>query len=254
MIPSIQPLLAGNWKMNGTGESLEELRTIASGVCSDSDCSFEVLICVPGTLLFRASGVLEGKNLFLGGQDCHFSDSGPYTGDISAHMLKEAGASHVILGHSERRVAYCESDSIVCAKVKAAWRAGLVTIICIGETLEERKDGRVLDILERQLEESVPDGAASWNTVIAYEPIWAIGTGQIPTLADIAQVHGFIREKMRCRFGENGLTMRLLYGGSVKSSNAREILGVAHVNGALIGGASLRGLDFLSVCDVYRKL
>ncbi|WP_413154763.1 triose-phosphate isomerase [Bartonella sp. cb54] len=254
MSPNIRPLIAGNWKMKGTGESLGELRAIAAAISSDLGCLLEALICVPATLLSRAFDTLEGENLFLGGQDCHFDDSGPYTGDISAFMLKEAGASHVIIGHSERRTVYYESDEVICTKVQAAWRAGLVALVCIGETLEERANNKVLDVLSRQLERSLPDGATAQNTIIAYEPVWAIGTGNAATIEDVAEVHEFIRHKMRSRFGDEGSKMRLLYGGSVKASNALELLSVAHVNGALVGGASLKAVDFLAICDVYRKL
>ncbi|WP_208437472.1 triose-phosphate isomerase [Bartonella taylorii] len=254
MSPNIRPFIAGNWKMNGTGESLGELRAIAAGVSSDLGRLFEALICVPTTLLSRASDTLGGENLLLGGQNCHFDDHGPYTGDVSALMLKEAGASHVIIGHSERRTVYQESDAIVCAKVQAAWRAGLVALVCIGETLEERKNNKVLDVLTRQLKESLPSDATAENVIIAYEPVWAIGTGNTATSADVAEVHNFIRDEMRSRFGEEGDKMRILYGGSVKPSNAFELLGTTHVNGALIGGASLKAIDFLTICDVYRKL
>lgn len=254
MSPNIRPFIAGNWKMNGTGESLGELRAIAAGVSSDLGRLFEALICVPATLLSRASDTLGGGNLLLGGQNCHFDDHGPYTGDISAFMLKEAGASHVIIGHSERRTVYQESDAIVCAKVQAAWRAGIVALVCVGETLEERKSNKVLDVLARQLEGSLPDDATAENIIIAYEPIWAIGTGNTASVADVAQVHNFIRDKMHSRFGNEGNKMRLLYGGSVKPSNAFELLSIRDVNGALIGGASLKATDFLTICDVYRKL
>ncbi|UTO28780.1 triose-phosphate isomerase [Bartonella harrusi] len=254
MSPNIRPFIAGNWKMNGTGESLGELRAIAAGVSSDLGRLLEALICVPATLLSRASDTLGGENFLLGGQNCHFDDHGPYTGDISAFMLKEAGASHVIIGHSERRTFYQENDAIVCAKVQAAWRADLVALVCIGETLEERKSHKVLDVLTWQLERSLPDGATAENMIIAYEPVWAIGTGNTATSADVAEVHHFIRNKICSRFGDEGSKMRLLYGGSVKPSNAFELLSTDHVNGALIGGASLKATDFLTICDVYRKL
>ncbi|WP_273758748.1 triose-phosphate isomerase [Bartonella sp. AU55XJBT] len=257
MSPNIRPFLAGNWKMNGTRESLGELRAIAIGVSSDLSHLFEALICLPATLLSRASDVLDtldSANLLLGGQNCHFNDHGPYTGDISAFMLKEAGASHVILGHSERRTVYQENDAIVCAKVQAAWRAELVALVCIGETLEERNNNEVLNVLVRQLEGSLPDDATADNTIIAYEPVWAIGTGNTATSEDIAKVHHFIRNKMYSRFGDEGNKIRLLYGGSVQPSNAFELLSIPHVNGALIGGASLKAIDFLTICDVCRKL
>ncbi|WP_212112103.1 triose-phosphate isomerase [Bartonella queenslandensis] len=254
MSPNIRPFLAGNWKMNGMRESLGELRAIATGVSSDFGHLFEALICVPATLLSRASDTLDGENLLLGGQNCHFDDHGPYTGDISAFMLKEAGASHVIIGHSERRTVYQENDAIVCAKVQAAWRAGLVALVCIGETLEERDNNKVMDVLAQQLEGSLPDDATAENIIIAYEPVWAIGTGNTATSEDIAKVHHFIRDKMCSRFGDEGNKIRLLYGGSVKPSNAFELLSIPHVNGALIGGSSLKAIDFLTICDVCRKL
>ncbi|WP_375641471.1 triose-phosphate isomerase [Bartonella sp. CM100XJJH] len=254
MSPNTRPFLAGNWKMNGTSESLGELRAIATGVNSDLSHLFEALICIPATLLSRASDMLDSENILLGGQNCHFDDHGPYTGDISAFMLRDAGASHVIIGHSERRTVYQENDAIVCAKVQAAWRAGLVALVCIGETLEERNNNKVLDILTQQLEESLPDDATAENTIIAYEPIWAIGTGNTATLEDIAKIHHFIRDKVRSRFGDEGKKIRLLYGGSVKPSNAFELLSISHVNGVLIGGASLKAVDFLTICAVCRKL
>ncbi|WP_336279067.1 triose-phosphate isomerase [Bartonella sp. CB175] len=254
MSSNVKPLIAGNWKMKGTGESLGELRAIAAGISSDLGRLLEALICVPATLLSRAFDILGNENLLLGGQNCHFDDSGSYTGDISSFMLKEAGASHVIIGHSERRIAYHESNAIVCAKVKAAWRAGLIALVCVGETLEERRSNKMLDVLTQQLEESLPDGATSQNVIIAYEPVWAIGTGNAATSADIAEVHNFIRHQVRSRFGSHGSDIRLLYGGSVKASNAFEILSTADVNGALVGKASLKAIDFLTICDVYRKL
>ncbi|MBB5074283.1 triosephosphate isomerase [Bartonella callosciuri] len=254
MSPNIRPFIAGNWKMNGTSESLGELRAISAGVSSDLGRLFEALICVPATLLSRASDTLGGENLLLGGQNCHFDDHGPYTGDISAFMLKEAGASHVIIGHSERRTVYQESNATVYAKVQAAWRAGLVALVCIGETLEERRAHKVFDVLTQQLEGSLPDGATAKNVIIAYEPVWAIGTGNTATAGDVARVHNFIRDEMRSRFGDEGNKMRLLYGGSVKPSNAFELLSTDHVNGALIGGASLKATDFLTICDVYRRM
>ncbi|WP_273723339.1 triose-phosphate isomerase [Bartonella sp. AU18XJBT] len=254
MSPNTRPFLAGNWKMNGTSETLGELRAIATGVSSDLSHLFEALICVPATLLSRASDILDSENILLGGQNCHFDDHGPYTGDISAFMLKDAGASHVIIGHSERRTVYQENDAIVCAKVQAAWRVGLVALVCIGETLEERNNNKVLDILTQQLEESLPDDATAENTIIAYEPIWAIGTGNTATLEDIAKIHHFMRDKVRSRFGDKGNKIRLLYGGSVKPSNAFELLSIPHVNGVLIGGASLKAVDFLTICAVCRKL
>ncbi|WP_332066133.1 triose-phosphate isomerase [Bartonella sp. CB189] len=254
MYANIKPLIAGNWKMNGSVESLRELRAIAAGISADLSCLLDGLVCVPATLLSRAFEILGKENLLLGGQNCHFDDSGPYTGDISSFMLKEAGASHVIVGHSERRIIYHESNEIVCAKVQAAWRADLIALICIGETLEDRRNNKVLDVLAQQLEESLPDGSTAQNIIIAYEPVWAIGTGNAATSSDISEVHNFIRQKVCSRFGNDGRNIRLLYGGSVKVSNAFEILSTTNVNGALIGAASLKATDFLTICNIYRKL
>ena len=254
MTPNVRPLVAGNWKMNGTGESLAELRAISAGVNSDLGRLFEALICVPATLLSRAADSLDGEKLLLGGEDCHTADFGAHTGDISAPMLKEAGASYVIVGHSERRNDHHESNDLVRQKAEAAWRAGLVSIICVGEKLEERESGKTLDIIEKQLTGSIPDHATPQNTVIAYEPVWAIGTGKTPTAKDVGDVHEFMRNKLVARFGQSGKLFRLLYGGSVKPDNAVELLGVDNVDGALVGGASLKASDFLAICGAYRKL
>lgn len=254
MTPDIRPLVAGNWKMNGTGESLTELRAIAAGVSSDLGRLFEALICVPSTLLSRAADTLDGEKLLLGGEDCHIADNGAHTGDISAPMLKEAGAEFVIVGHSERRTDHHETDDIVRQKAEAAWRAGLVAIICVGETLAERESGKTLDVVGKQLEGSIPTGATDVNTIVAYEPVWAIGTGKTPTVANVSEVHEYIRNEVVKRFQGNGKRMRLLYGGSVKPSNAIELLGINNVDGALVGGASLKANDFLAICEAYRKL
>lgn len=254
MTPGIRPLVAGNWKMNGTGESLTELRAIAAGLSSDLGRKLDALICVPATLLSRAAKTLEEEAVALGGQDCHQNSSGAHTGDISAEMLKEAGASHVIVGHSERRADHGESNELVRRKVEAGWKAGLVAVICVGETAEERKAERTLEVIDAQLEGSLPDGVDAENTIVAYEPVWAIGTGLTPTVQDVRTVHAFMREKLAERFGANGTHLRLLYGGSVKPSNAAELLGVADVDGALVGGASLKAADFLAICECYRNL
>lgn len=254
MTPGIRPLVAGNWKMNGTGESLTELRAIAAGLSSDLGRKLDALICVPATLLSRAAKTLEGEAVALGGQDCHQNSSGAHTGDISAEMLKEAGASHVIVGHSERRADHRESNEIVRCKAQAAWKAGLVAVICVGETAEERKAENTLEVIDAQLAGSLPEGANAENTIVAYEPVWAIGTGKTPTVQDVRAVHAFMREKLAERFGTNGAYIRLLYGGSVKPSNAAELLGVADVDGALVGGASLKADDFLAICECYRNL
>ena len=234
-------LAAGNWKMNGLGANLSELSGIAAAATTQTD----VLICPPATLISRA--VEAAGSVAIGGQDCHAATSGAHTGDISAEMLRDAGASHVILGHSERRADHGESTADVAAKTKAAWGAGLVAVVCLGESLAEREDGSTLDVIKTQLAGSLPDGATAANTVIAYEPIWAIGTGKIPTLAQIAEVHDFLRAELTARFDAEGDGMRLLYGGSVKPSNAVEIFATSNVDGALVGGASLKASDFTAI-------
>jgi len=254
MTPGVRPLVAGNWKMNGTGESLAELGAIAAGLPSGAGHQYAALVCLPSTLLSRAAEVLENKSLMLGGQDCHVADSGAHTGDISAPMLKDAGAAYVIVGHSERRADYHETDDVVRAKAEAVWRAGMTAIVCVGETRQERDSGKTLDVIARQCYNCVPDGADAARLIIAYEPVWAIGTGKTPEVADIAGVHAFMRESLRARFGAQGDRSRLLYGGSVKPDNAVTLLGVDHVDGALVGGASLKAADFLAICEVYRKL
>ncbi|MFC4625272.1 triose-phosphate isomerase [Daeguia caeni] len=254
MTPGIRPFVAGNWKMNGTGESLTELRAIAAGLSSDLGRKLDAAICVPATLLSRAAETLEGETLGLGGQDCHAKVSGAHTGDISAEMLKEAGATYVIVGHSERRTDHHETNEMVNAKTRAAWAAGLVAIVCVGETADERKAEKTLDVIGAQLAGSLPDDVDASNTIIAYEPVWAIGTGLTPTVQDVRAVHAFMREQLIERYGAKGAHLRLLYGGSVKPSNAGELLGVADVDGALVGGASLKAADFLAICETYRNL
>lgn len=254
MTPGIRPLVAGNWKMNGTSAQLDELLSIGHGFMSGLDTETEALICVPATLLMRAAAMLGSTPVKAGGQDCHPKASGAHTGDISAEMLKDAGASHVIVGHSERRSDHGETDALVHEKAQAAWRAGLTAIICIGETRIERESGTTLDVLTRQLAGSVPSGANAHNSVIAYEPVWAIGTGLTPTAADVAEAHAHIRGRLAAALGAAAEKMRILYGGSVKPSNAIELLGVAHVDGALVGGASLKAADFLGIAEAYRSL
>ena len=254
MTPDVRPLVAGNWKMNGTGESLEQLRIIVNRPNSAIGEKIDALICVPATLVFRAAQSVEGEALSIGGQDCHAKKSGAHTGDISAEMLKDAGASHVIVGHSERRTDHGETDEMVNAKARAAWEAGLVAIICIGETEAQRRAGSTLDVIATQLSGSIPDGANAENTILAYEPVWAIGTGLTPTAADVQEVHASIRSALSKRFGVDGEKMRILYGGSVKPANAVELLGVENVDGALVGGASLKAADFLAICEAYHSL
>lgn len=237
----MRKLAAGNWKMNGTAASLAEVDAL---VAAHSTPVCEMLLCPPATLIAQMAWAAKGSVLKIGGQDCHPKASGAHTGDVSATMLADAGASHVILGHSERRADHGESDSLVVAKAAAAWAAGLIAVICVGETEAQRDAGKTLDVVGSQLAGSVPQGATAANTVIAYEPVWAIGTGRTPTLAEIAEVHGHIRARLAARFGAEAAGMRILYGGSVKPSNATEIFAVANVDGALVGGASLKAADF----------
>ena len=234
-------LAAGNWKMNGLTAALAELDAIAA---RDNGC--DVLICPPATLITAA--VAHSGEVAIGGQDCHAKDAGAHTGDISAAMLRDAGASHVILGHSERRTDHAETDPQVAAKAGAAYGAGLVAVICIGETEAERDGGQTLDVIATQLAGSVPDAATAANTVIAYEPVWAIGTGRTPTNDQIAEVHALMRDRLAARFAD-GADFTLLYGGSVKPGNASEIFDIPHVNGALVGGASLKAADFGPIID-----
>jgi triosephosphate isomerase (TIM) len=247
---AVKPLVAGNWKMNGRRAALAELQAICDGVAKGAAGSAEIAICPPATLIAEAVKV-AGGTLGIGGQDCHAAAEGAHTGDISAEMLADLGASYVIVGHSERRADHGETSEMVRAKAEAAWRAGLTPIVCIGETQEERDAGRTLDVVENQLAGSLPDGATGARLVVAYEPVWAIGTGLTPTAADVAEVHGFIREALTVRFGAEGSNIRVLYGGSVKPANAAELLGVKNVDGALVGGASLKASDFLGIAKAY---
>lgn len=237
-------LAAGNWKMNGDLDSLHrELQAI------ETNDDIDVLICPPATLISMADTLVAGL-MGIGAQDCHAKTSGAHTGDLSAQMLREAGATHIITGHSERRTDHAESDANVAAKSKAVWDAGLIAVICIGETLEERESGETLRVIGRQLAESIPDGASAANTVVAYEPVWAIGTGKVPTPELIAEVHDFMRAELTKRFGgEIADGIRLLYGGSVKASNATEIFATSNVDGALVGGASLKAADFNPIIE-----
>lgn len=232
-------LAAGNWKMNGTGATLSELAQIAA---THAAPQVDLLICPPATLVARAAAV--AGPVAIGGQDCHAKTSGAHTGDISAELLKDAGASHVIVGHSERRTDHAETDAIIRAKALAACDAGLVAVICIGESLAQREAGETLAVLDVQLAGSLPDSATGANTVVAYEPIWAIGTGLTPTSEQIAEVHAALRKALTTRFGAEGNAFRILYGGSVKAANAAEIFAIPDVDGALVGGASLKAADF----------
>lgn len=239
-------LAAGNWKMNGLASALNEIEAISTSATRQTD----LLICPPVTLVERAASTVKGTTLAIGAQDCHAKDKGAHTGDVSAEMLADCGASHVIVGHSERRTDHAESDADVCAKARTAWRADLIAVVCLGESLEQRQGGHTLDVITTQLAESLPDGATGENTVVAYEPIWAIGTGLVPDLAQISEVHDVLRAELITRFGLlEGNAIRLLYGGSVKPDNATEIFAVPNVDGALVGGASLKANDFKAIID-----
>ncbi|MGB0499051.1 MAG: triose-phosphate isomerase [Rubricella sp.] len=237
----MRPLIAGNWKMNGMKASLDEARAL---IAAHPDPAAEMLLCPPATLIGGMAELASGSALAIGGQDCHAEASGAHTGDVSAEMIGDAGGTHVIVGHSERRTDHGETDDIVRAKAGAAWRAGLTAIVCVGESEAERDAGHAEEVVLGQIAGSVPEGATSSNTVIAYEPVWAIGTGRTPTTDDIAAMHDAIRGKLEALFGAEGAAMRILYGGSMKPGNAAEILAVSNVNGGLVGGASLKASDF----------
>ena len=237
----MRKLAAGNWKMNGTQAALAEVRALLAAY---PEPACDVLLCPPATLIAPMAALAAGTALKVGGQDCHHKPSGAHTGDIAANMLADAGATHVILGHSERRTDHDESSTLVKAKAQAALAAGLTTIVCIGETEAQRDSGQTLDVCGGQMHGSLPEGANAANTVIAYEPVWAIGTGRTATPAQIAEVHSFLRAELVKALGAEGNSVRILYGGSVKPANAAEIFGIAHVDGALVGGASLKATDF----------
>ncbi len=246
------PLVAGNWKMNGLGGSIGELEKIIAGARSlaPSVAKPDIMVCPPATLIASFAKAAKGTPVAIGGQDCHPQASGAHTGDISAEMLRDAGAQAVIVGHSERRRDHDETDTLVRAKATAAHRAGLLAIVCIGETREDRELGQTRHVVARQLDGSLPDAVA--HTVVAYEPVWAIGTGKTPTPTEIGDIHDFIRARLCVRFGEAGQDVRILYGGSVKPANAKALLAVENVNGALVGGASLDAAEFLAIAGVYR--
>jgi len=239
------PLIAGNWKMNGMrDESVALARAVAAQVPTGCD----LLVCPPAVLIPPVVAALQGTNVAVGGQDCHFERSGAHTGDIAAAMLADAGCRYVIVGHSERRADHGEGDDLVRSKASAAHAAGLIAIVCVGETLDERDTGNTLARIRSQIEGSLPDQTTAENTVVAYEPVWAIGTGHTPTAEDVSEVHTHIRGDIERRFGAGVASgMRILYGGSMKPSNARELLAIDGVDGGLIGGASLKAEDFLAI-------
>jgi triosephosphate isomerase len=247
-----KPLVAGNWKMNGLRASLAEIAAMRDAVRQGGAGRAEVLVCPPATLIAAAADLCKGSAVGLGAQDCAIEASGAHTGDISAEMLGDAGATYVIVGHSERRADYGESDEVVRAKAEAVLRARLTPIICVGETKAQRDAAETLPIVGGQLDGSMPRGMAGERLVIAYEPVWAIGTGLTPSVADVAQVHGFIRRHLGGIVSSSAEEVRLLYGGSVKPSNAAELMGVADVDGALVGGASLKAADFMGIAAAYR--
>jgi triosephosphate isomerase len=246
MTDAIRPLIAGNWKMNGLKSSAAEFEAMLAGAPALA-AKADLLICPPATLIADFADKASGSKVMVGAQDCHPTASGAHTGDLSAEMLADAGARAIIVGHSERRADHGEGDVLVRQKAEAAWRAGVTAIVCIGETRGQRDAGQTLDICGGQLAGSLPDGATAANLVVAYEPVWAIGTGLTPTAKDVEEVHRFIRGVLTDRFGGDGGRIRILYGGSVKPSNAAELMGIAEVNGALVGGASLKAADFLAI-------
>ncbi len=251
MTANVRPAVIGNWKMNGLLVARGELVALA-GTLEGADRDVDVMICPPATLIAAFAADARGLAIAIGAQDCHPKENGAHTGDISAPMLKDAGASAVIVGHSERRTDHGESDALVNAKAEAALAAGLQTIICVGETEDQRDSGQTLDVLSRQLAGSVPDGANAGSVIVAYEPVWAIGTGRTPTEDQIAEAHSHMRAILSARFAEQGQRMRLLYGGSVKAANAAAIFAIDHVNGGLVGGASLKAADFAPIVRAAR--
>jgi triosephosphate isomerase (TIM) len=243
-----RPLVAGNWKMHGLKSSTGELEKIMAG--AKELPNVELMVCPPATLIASFAAITRASGIAIGSQDCHAQSFGAYTGDVSAEMLKDAGATSVIVGHSERRQYHGETDAAVRAKALAARRAGLLALICVGESPAEREAGKARAVVGAQLDGSLPDGAADF--VVAYEPVWAIGTGLTPSPRDVAEMHGFIRERLVSRYGDGGEGVRILYGGSVTPANARELLRVENVDGALVGGASLKAGEFLAIAGIYR--
>jgi len=254
MTPEIKPLVAGNWKMNGLTADLGELTAMDAGFTPQLQKAIDLLICVPATLLFQASEIARTTPLSIGAQDCHANASGAHTGDVSAAMIEDAGGSAVIVGHSERRTDHLESNETVLAKANAGLAQGLQTIVCIGETEAERKAGSTLEVLKSQLAGSLPEEWSSGEVIIAYEPVWAIGTGMTPTAEDVEEAHAFMRSELVARYGDAGKGIRLLYGGSVKPGNAAELMAITNVDGALVGGASLKAEDFIGIATAYLEI
>ncbi len=242
-----KPLVAGNWKMNGLGASAPEFVRIVGAYQGGLKDKVDLMVFPPATLLTSFASATRGAGVMVGAQDCHAEASGAHTGDISAEMIADAGGKAVIVGHSERRADHGETDAQVRAKAEAAKRAGLIAVVCVGETEAQRTQGRATEVVAAQLAGSLPDGATGKTLVVAYEPVWAIGTGLTPTTDDVAEMHGFIRQSLAERFGAEADVIRVLYGGSVKPGNAAELLAVNDVDGALVGGASLKADDFLAI-------
>jgi len=253
MTEKIRPLLAGNWKMNGTRDSLTEIKAIAEAITPAQALKVEALLCPPATLLYVTTALCQDSPLAVGAQDCHQHRSGAHTGDISAEMISDCFGTYVIVGHSERRRDHAETSELVRAKADAAHAADLTAIICVGETLAERQGGQTIAVLQKQIEASVPQGSTAENTVIAYEPVWAIGTGMVPQPSEIAEAHSFLRSDLVTRLGRTGKSMRLLYGGSANPSNAAALVGIENVNGLLVGGASLKAVDFIAMYGACLK-
>lgn len=252
MTPDVRPLVAGNWKMNGLTMSLFEIEAMRKAVDAGEAGAAELAVCPPCTLIAAAAAKLTGGPVTFGGQDCSPHASGAYTGDTSAAMLKDLGATYVIVGHSERRTYHHETDELVRAKAEAALKSGLIAIVCVGETRAEREAGQAIAVVSRQVKGSLPPAGKPETVVVAYEPVWAIGTGLTPTPADVAEVHLAIRKLLGEIYGAAGAKVRILYGGSVKPANAKELLGIVNVDGALVGGASLKAADFLAIAAAYR--
>ena len=240
-------IIIGNWKMNGLKGAIKEIKALDKAATKAGKLKADMMICPPATLIAPLAAAAKGTRIGIGSQDCHANESGAHTGDISAEMVKDAGGKAAIVGHSERRTDHGETDATVKAKAEAAWRGKLTAIICVGETEGERDGGKTLRVIGKQVKGSLPEGANGKNTIVAYEPVWAIGTGRTPTAAEVAEVHKFIRKKLVERFGDEGAKMRILYGGSLKPANAQELLSIPNVNGGLVGGASLKAKDFFGI-------
>ena len=247
-----RPLFVANWKMNGLHADGLSRASALAGHAAGGDCGGDIVVCPPATLLFALRAVFAGSQIELGGQDCHATPEGAHTGDVSAPMLADAGCAYVIVGHSERRAGHGEADETVAGKAAAAHAAGLAAIVCVGESAVDRDDGRALAVIGRQVERSLPDGSTTENTAIAYEPVWAIGTGRTPAPADIEAAHAEVRAGWERRFSGSGAALRVLYGGSVTARNAGEIMAASGVDGVLVGGASLSADTFWQICQACR--